>query len=263
MACDDLSFYGDESGSHGRGTIVLSGYLGRDDEWEKFETEWHRVLSDKSIGGRSIDYLHMRECYKLEGVFEGFTRSAADKKLNALVDVLVDFLRTRRLVEFTMMLDWDIYNTAIAGPVKDIFPNPYLLALHGIVSQVTAFLNKSAHPTAPVWFWMDDQTRSIEANYAQQFCITKKILEPEHSRWLDAVGFKSDKSCYELQAADLIAWQSHRRELRHPEDDPNGRREWRRLNKAAVDKTIGRFTLDGLTDSARRINAKLQALQTI
>lgn len=260
MACDDLSFYGDESGSNRPGTFVLSGCLGRDDEWEKFEQEWHNVLTDESIGGRSIDYFHMRDCYKLDGVFEGFTRSTADRKLFALVDVLTGFLRTRRLVEFTMILDWDIYNEAVDGPIRDIFHDPYLFAMHGILSQVTTFLNKSAHPEAPLWFWMDDQTPSIEANFAHQFCQTKKILEPEHSRWLDAVAFKSDKSCYQLQAADLIAWQRHRRELRHSEDDRNGRREWRRLNRAAVDKSIGRFTLGGLTDCARRINTKLQAM---
>jgi hypothetical protein len=50
-----LSFWGDESGSHGDGPFVLAGYLGLDDSWTALQDEWHHVLQHD---GRSIEHFH-------------------------------------------------------------------------------------------------------------------------------------------------------------------------------------------------------------
>jgi hypothetical protein len=63
MAVSGFTYYGDESGSHRDpwGTFVLGGYLASDDIWEEFERQWHEALALE----KSIEYFHMRECYKL------------------------------------------------------------------------------------------------------------------------------------------------------------------------------------------------------
>ncbi len=71
MAISQRTFYGDESGSHGDGPFVMSGYLATDHTWGQLENQWHEVIQDSTIGGRPIGHFRMRECFKLEGQFEG------------------------------------------------------------------------------------------------------------------------------------------------------------------------------------------------
>jgi hypothetical protein len=65
--------------------------------------------------GPRIEFFHMYECEKLRGEFRNFTRHQADRKLNALIDVLLPFLRKKRLKEFSAILDWGIYNRTVTG----------------------------------------------------------------------------------------------------------------------------------------------------
>jgi hypothetical protein len=139
VALSQVSFYGDESGSHGDGPFVLSGYLGRDDTWSEFQDQWHDVLEH---AGKRIEYFHMRECFKLDGQFSGFNSFQADKKLNALIDVLRPFLRSKKLIEFTAILDWGIYYRTIQGPLKDFFHNPYLFNLRAIEQNLAKYMDR-------------------------------------------------------------------------------------------------------------------------
>jgi hypothetical protein len=257
-----VSFYGDESGSHGDGPFVLSGYLGSDVVWSDLETAWHDVLHDPSIGGHEIDYFHMRECFKLEKQFARFNRWQADKKMNALVEILCHYLKKDKLLEYTAVLDWDIYRGAVDGPLKTVYHNPYLLAFGAVMTEIGKYV-KTATETAttrePVYFFLDDQIALVETDVNKYFHFTKATLPEEYSGLFDGVTFRSDQYCYPLQAGDLIAWQRHRRELDLPEDC-GPRPEYKRLHKAAADKgLLLYFREDGLVEFSQRTDARLRA----
>ncbi len=214
MAVSQVSFYGDESGSHGEGPFILGGYLGRDDTWSEVQDQWHSVLQNT---GKPIDYFHMRECFKLEDQFEGFNRFQADKKLNALIDVLRPFLRAKRLIEFTAILDWEIYYRTIQGPLKDFYHNPYLFNLRAIEQNVAKYMERQ-NWESPAEFFFDDQTAIVEEDAAKQFYRARAVLLKRYSHLIGGIAFRNDQWSYPLQVADLIAWQRHRRELDLPAD---------------------------------------------
>jgi len=238
---------------------VFPGYLGSDDAWSDFEDEWHEVLHDTSIGGRSIEYFHMHECYKLENEFAPFTRRQANTKLYALVDTLRPLLRSKRLREFTCTIDWDVFKRATSNQIKEVFYSPYLFAFGTLVIE-TARCVKDTRQREPIYFFMDDQIPLIEKSVAGQFAHAKVTMPDEMAGLFDAITFRSDKFCYPLQAADLIAWQRHRRELNLTEDR-GARPEWKRLHNAIpLDQPfMFPYKEAGLIEFCQRTEAKLRA----
>ena len=66
MAISQRTFYGDESGSHGDGPFVMSGYLATDQVWGELEDQWHCVLQDATIADAlsSISICVSASCWK-------------------------------------------------------------------------------------------------------------------------------------------------------------------------------------------------------
>lgn len=200
-------------------------------------------------------YFHMRECYKLEKQFKGFNRFQADRKMNALVDVLRPRLYAKKLLEFTVILPWDVYNRTIHGPLRDTYHNPYFFGLHGIMSEIAKYLRKNPEwagdAQGPVDFFLDDQTAKVEGDAAKQFCNVKDTVNTGYARYIGDIAFRNDELNYPLQAADLIAWQMHRSELGLAVD-LGGRREYRRL-KAATNGRLTRCREDGLAMLSKEV----------
>lgn len=231
-----ISFYGDESGSaKHEGAYVISGYLGKDDTWSEFEMDWFEVLEHN---GRRIDYFHMYDCEKQCGVFEGFNQFQAARKRDALVDVLVGYLRHSRLFEFTAILDWNAYERAVRGPLRDTYYDPYFFLFHCLIKEMADFVNQ--HPDwskdGPIEFFFDDQSVRTEHDIAKQFYRAKAIAHSDFAPHLGGVSFRSDRYSYPLQAADLIAWQVHRNRLHLPIDGITDRKEFKRLRRASTGK---------------------------
>lgn len=227
-----LSFYGDESGSGGAGTFVLSGYLGRDDTWTEVEDEWSIILDSEP----RIDYFHMYECEALKGQFATFSSQKAQRKKTALIDILRPRIRAKRLIEFTGFLEWEMYKRAVDGPLKELYHNPYFFLFHAIVAEISKFVHENvgwagdAH--GPVYFWLDDQIRKVESDLQAQFARVKQTAPEEQARLMDAITFKSDQYSCALQAADLIAWQRHRREENLAVDHRAPRKDFKRLTSS-------------------------------
>jgi hypothetical protein len=232
---------------------VLSGYLGRDDDWEALGDAWRDVLHN--VGPR-IEYFHMFECYKLTGQFEKFDRYQSDRKLRDLVDVLIPFLRSNKLIEFTTILDWGIYQRTVKGSMREIvFNNPYFLLMHALTAEIGKDLVRR-NIDEPVWFWMDDQSTKLEYNLSQQFVIVKELRGPVEGALMHGLDFRDDKICDPLQCADLIAWQRHRKLLNLTED-MGGRKEYKRLHNA-TDGNIFEFREDGMELYACRVRERIK-----
>ena len=225
----------------------MSGYFASDEVWTEFEPLWHDALHTEP----AIDYFHMRECFKLEKQFVAFNRHQADRKLNELLDVLLPFLRNSRIREFTSVLDWAVYDRVVSEPVKAALYNPYLFLLGAIQSEVTKYIYSVGGE--PVYFFFDDQFEKLELDAARQFSRARSVLPAELSGLLDGQTFKSDTYCYPLQAADLIAWQRHRKALNLSED-LGDRKEFRRICGATRAGLLLPYNDEGLADFCRRMD---------
>ena len=235
-----LSFFGDESGSHRDpdGTFVLSGYLGRDDTWNAFSDNWEKALHQPP----RIEFFHMREYIKLEGQFERLNEFQAGRKVDALVDVLRPLLKSKKLVEFTALLPWGMYERAVSGPLKNVYDNPYFLVLHAVVGAINTFLEEEPvwAKDAPVEYFFDEQTQRLEHLVGRQFLNVKAIVD--NTPFMSGIAFRDDELSYPLQAADLIAWTRRRRELNLAED-LGERPEYKKLNAATKEGRLMRVTL--------------------
>jgi hypothetical protein len=156
-----LSFYGDESGSNNtpRGHFILSGYLGLDSTWTSFCDAWGRALESPP----RIDFFHMRECFKLEGQFQGLNRFQADRKLNVMIDVLRPFLKSNDLREFSAFMPWDVFNAAVQGPLRSVRGDPYYFLLRSIINEVNILVasNHQIASMAPVEYFFDEQAAQL------------------------------------------------------------------------------------------------------
>ena len=125
----------------------------------------------------------------------------------ALVDVLVPSIKVGKLREFTAILDWDIYNRAVLGPLKDVYHNPYLLLLGAVMGQMVKGQQvASVTESDLIHFWLDDQILKVEQDAHKHFLWSKESL-PQNSRIFDTVMFRDDKYCYPLRA-DFIRSES-------------------------------------------------------
>jgi hypothetical protein len=211
-----ISFWGDESGSHhvAQGVFVLSGYLASDDSWNAFGDAWEKALQEEP----TIEFLHMREYFKLEKTFEGMNKFQAERKLNTMIDVLRSFLKTKQLREFTAFMPWDVFDRAVHGPVKCVRGNPYYFLLRAVIDQINVFVSSDPEwmALAPVEYFFDEQSAKLEFQVPLQFETVKSIVG--NKALMGGISFRDDEINYPLQAADVIAWERRRRALNLPED---------------------------------------------
>ncbi len=123
-------FYGDESGSHGRGDYILSGYVAHRDTWKFFDGLWNAKLAEANP--RPIEYFKMSEWQHREKQFENWCDDDAVMKLGKMYSVLAAVLETGAVGEFTCSTNWEIYNRCVNGRCKDIFSDPYYFNLRQV-----------------------------------------------------------------------------------------------------------------------------------
>ena len=84
-----LRAFFDESGTNPLSdpALVMGGFLGSVEEWERATERWDEVLAESP----KIDYFKRKECFSLDGQFKGFSRITADAKANALAQVVASF----------------------------------------------------------------------------------------------------------------------------------------------------------------------------
>ena len=67
--------------------LVVGGFLGRAEEWERASDAWDECLH----AAPRIEYFKHNEAQSLDGQFEKFNRGAADKKVLALANTISQF----------------------------------------------------------------------------------------------------------------------------------------------------------------------------
>jgi hypothetical protein len=196
-----LKFAGDDSfamrGPGFDGCCAIGGFLADDLSWPDIVRDWQAVLG----ASPAIKYFRARECFELSGQFEGFGRTEADRKYNALVDVIVS--HGEELVVLDSILTWDIYEHALSKEFKAFCKSPHLLCALGICMgrlKLVRDLGDFRHTT----FLFDTQD-GIERPILQSFEMAKQFFSPEESVVFGPVSFTDDKIAPPLQCADLIA----------------------------------------------------------
>ena len=167
----DLAFCGDDSGSHRQApAFVVAGYLCHADNWGKIKSDWEYVLADSP----TLAYFKMGQCYHLDGAFEGWSRTAADAKLDQLVEVVNH--HGPALVELSGVVGWDDFKQEIQGLALQHMESPYHFCLLSIVISAAEYVKGCADLGNEIAFVFDEQG-NLEQN------ATNPIRMPQHRGW--------------------------------------------------------------------------------
>lgn len=219
-----LRFYGDESGSHGKGTFVIAGYLATEYNWEQFNLDWNAALAETP----GIPFFHRERNYRGKTPFDGWTEQAREDKLKRMIRVFERF--GGNIVELSSTVAWDEYRAVMDGPLAEIISNPYYLCQLGVISLAVDWVRRKSVEESGISFVFDYQFQH-QAEAVRQFTDIVKQLPPEFAKYLSGICFMDDQKTAGLQAADLIAWQVRRDYARLPEDRGQTRPELELLRK--------------------------------
>src|ERR1035438_6307206 len=114
-----MRFYGDESGSHGKGTYVIAGYLATAYNWEQFKIDWEAALAESP----SVEYFHRGPNYHGDNPFGGWDDSARSAKLYRMIRVFERF--TGRIQELSSTIEWSDHPAVKSGPLGTALYDPY------------------------------------------------------------------------------------------------------------------------------------------
>jgi Protein of unknown function (DUF3800) len=222
-----LIFYGDDSGTNeGSVVCVVAGYLGDRENWLRFSSDWQVTLDTDP----KLPYFKMRECHHLDGAFTGWTRDAANLKLDQFVGLVNHY--NPGLAEFGSVMPRDVFKRHVDSSRDPLFRDPYFFCLFAVTVGASRFVHTldAVGERKGISFVLDEQGEK-ERDAAKQFYLCKGILPAEWESCLEMISFGDDKRFKPLQAADLIAWQVRRQFADVKEDDGIARPELKTLRE--------------------------------
>lgn len=254
-------FYGDESGTHGKGDYVISGYIAHKTTWEAFEGMWNTAL--RADTPRPIEYFKMSEWQHRDEQFTGWTDDEALEKSNRVFAVLATFLTGGHIGEFTSSISWDVYNRCVTARCKDVFSNPYYLNLMQIVRRAAEFSSLKDDTFDGKIHFIFDEGNSAEAHASKHFQYVKAFASNGLGERMGTISFASDRDEPALQAADVMAWHT-RRNLANIDPPGDFRRiHFKLLQEAAQNYVRERFTEEGIIYFNDRVNTLVGNLESV
>lgn len=197
----------DESGTNPKENkaLVIGGFLGRVEEWERASDAWDRCLHDKP----SIDYFKHNDAQTLDGQFLKFNRTTADAKVLALAETISRF---PRLLGFCVSVSyrWFVHRDAKAlkGQIGNrVYDWGFLAATSGVLH----YLDEE-HPGKEKVDFVFDERSELNACIAHYNWMKTDPFTAQTMHRAGQCGPGNDRELAALQMADLIAWDSPTRE---------------------------------------------------
>src|SRR4051794_30216436 len=74
-----LISYSDDSGTHlNSNFVVMSSIVGKENDWESFQSAWNQKLGEPLPGKPRLSKFHMTECFARTGEFSGYSIAERD-----------------------------------------------------------------------------------------------------------------------------------------------------------------------------------------
>jgi hypothetical protein len=184
-----LSLYCDASGKENDTPILaVAGFVGRTDEWLKFERGWNAVLEEFQV-----PYFHMREFTQSIGVYEKGWKGQESKRI-AFIDGLVKALVPRAAYWIGACVGRDDYSKVDADYEFHEYAHPYTLCAKTCVEMTNT--------------WRDRMWPTVSVEYVFE------CGDPHRGQLMDRVCEETgetpifrNRDTVPLQAADFAAWE--------------------------------------------------------
>lgn len=193
------AFFDESGGPESSKALIMGGFLGRAEEWERASEAWDECLHQAP----AIEYFKHREAQGLNGQFKGWDRPGADKKVLALATVIsrFDLLGMCAIVPFGL---FDGRDPKITQGMMGT--RAYDWGFAGVVKCVLQHMRETTPLTERVDFVFDNHS-ALRANI-NVFYMMKE--DPFFEAMMSRAGQcdpGDDKEIVALQMADLLAWE--------------------------------------------------------
>ena len=202
------TFYFDDSGGQDTGVVLFSGFVSTEKKWGRFEREWKHAMSEyPELGG----YLHMKEFMHDPKISES--------RRDQIEYHLVHIAKQNTLFPVSIVVDTEDYGE-FQSVVKNIDyygRSAYSFCFQTALGVLTEELSKRGYvEDIALVFDEGPQMKLISELYEyirrQDFPYSKRLA---------SLTFMDDEKAPPLQAADLIAWETHRYSVNRRAGAPN------------------------------------------
>lgn len=191
----------DESGTNPEENkaLVMAGFLGRVEEWERASDAWDACLHQKP----SIEYFKHSEAQSLDGEFLRFNRATADAKVLSLARTIVHF----DLQGFCITVPHRLFRHRDAKASKGrVGTRVYDWGFLTVTTGVLQYLDEEHPGDEKVDFVFDQRTELTACiehfNWAKTHPFLASIL-----RRAGECAPGNDRDVVALQVGDLLAWE--------------------------------------------------------
>jgi Protein of unknown function (DUF3800) len=199
----DPTAYCDES-YRDHHVFVVAGYLAATDTWSVFNYIWNDALRDEGLRE-----FHARDCQQGEGEFKGWTVSARQQTWRRFIEVI----RRANVLGVVTAIDLSAYDE-FAPSIKRMrhpgYGHAYFLAFqHQVEEMANQLASLDARERLAFVF---DETDGFQGR-ARQLYDSLKRSESGTLPFVTPLGplvFADSKQHAGLQAADVLAYESHR-----------------------------------------------------
>lgn len=196
----------DESGTHdGSPVITVAGYVARRHGWNRFTQKWRRTLSP-------IKVFHSSECNGFHGEWKGWTKEDRDEKVKQLLPLLPSIEGVGLAIGIVQR---DLEEALTARPhLLAYWPSSYEACCQWWISTMLQRMQERGNRDRLAIVHEENQY-GTEARSAYNY------VREHHDPYgqLASFSFGQKQDCVPLQAADILAYEIHKR-LQNIEGNP-------------------------------------------
>jgi hypothetical protein len=194
--------YFDESGTHYKAkAFALAGYIATAEQWIEFEREWRDLLQSENI---SMFHRTDLECFHNEfSEDNGWNPTRRERVVRRAQGII----RRRVNIGISSSIIKQAYDEIITGEARHFYGEHYYsFAVRDCLERVADWI-KRFHRTEPIRYVFEKGAEGqTEVNEALTEAYEDKDLRERFK--LDGWSFEDKRSVVQLQAADLLAYET-------------------------------------------------------
>jgi hypothetical protein len=225
--------YADESGQErfGRRVFGVASYVATFDRWLQLEERWREILAkfEVPLDGKpehTEPFFHMTDFIARKKQFDN---GWLDAKRDEFIELLTMTASEHTVAGVACCVDEEEYRRVLPADIQAQFREPYFFCVWGILSSLAGMEDRwPITLPKPLWFLFDRKKKAVQ--HAASVFYTTKTLRANNV--LESMGFGETWKTPQLQAADLLTYETVRRSLeeRHDPSTPL-RKSFQRLSR--------------------------------
>lgn len=174
--------------------LCVAGYLFRKSKSVEFGRAWSSYLKTKGL-----PYFHANECAHRCGIFEGWTKEAADAVSRRLIEL------TKEKSDFgvAVVVDQDAYMDVFPDRATTLMPTPYSFALATCLYHIAHWRREGRRTSQTSFFFEQGHKHAGDADKYLRFLLRSDDFGPR-------IGYRTHsfvpKDTPQTQPGDLLAW---------------------------------------------------------